>query len=222
MKNKDIRRANLIMLIEEGQAAGKNQREWADSLGLDPAYVSQIKNEVRDMGDEFAAKLEKSLGKRTGWMDELQTPLQPSLRLSDHNVGSAPEVRRLIPLISWVQAGNWCETVDNFSAGDAEEWLPTPSRCGPRTFALRVQGASMEPRYHNGDIIFVDPDAQEVNGSRVVVRLDNEKEATFKQLVIEGSRRYLKALNPAWPDQIIKINGDATICGVVIGKWVSE
>jgi SOS-response transcriptional repressor LexA len=41
-------------------------------------------------------------------------------------------------------------------------------------------------------------------------------------LIIEGDRKYLKALNPAWPEQIIEINGNATICGVMIGKWVPE
>lgn len=43
-------------------------------------------------------------------------------------------------------------------------------------------------------------------------------EATFKKLIVEGNERYLKALNPAWPEPIIRINGNATICGVVVFK----
>ena len=42
--------------------------------------------------------------------------------------------------------------------------------------------------------------------------------ATFKKLVIEGEKSYLRALNPAWPEPIVAINGNATICGVVIFK----
>lgn len=80
----------------------------------------------------------------------------------------------------------------------------------------------MQPKYNEGDIIFVDPDAQSRHGSRVVVRLEQDKEATFKELVIEGERQYLRALNPAWPEPVIRIEGEATICGVVIGKWVQE
>ena len=53
----------------------------------------------------------------------------------------------------------------------------------------------------------------------VVVKLDDEQQATFKQLIIEGDQKFLKPLNPNWPEPIIKINGDATICGVVIGKY---
>lgn len=65
-----------------------------------------------------------------------------------------------VPLISWVQAGEWTETHDLYSPGDAEEWLPCPVRHSPDTYALRVKGDSMESpirgdrSYHPGTIIF--------------------------------------------------------------------
>ena len=68
----------------------------------------------------------------------------------------------------------------------------------------------------------VDPDAAAEHGKNVVVRLDDEQEATFKNLVVEGSRRFLRPLNPDWPEKMIEVNGNATICGVVVGKWVPE
>lgn len=74
------------------------------------------------------------------------------------------------------------------------------------------------PSFVDGDLVFVDPERPAENGSLVVVRLEDAKEATFKKLIIEGEHQYLKALNPDWPDPIIQINGDATICGVVIFK----
>jgi len=126
-----------------------------------------------------------------------------------------------VPLISWVQAGDWREVIDTFAPGDAEEWMLCPRAHGPRTFALRVRGVSMEPKYRNGAIIFVDPGKQADHGSNAMVRLEDEKEATFKQLVIEGDKRFLKPLNPNWPDQLIH-NGTATICGVVIGQFIPE
>ena len=47
-------------------------------------------------------------------------------------------------------------------------------------------------------------------------------ESMFKQLLIEDGRKLLKALNPEWAPRYIPINGNATITGVVIGKWVPE
>ncbi len=132
-----------------------------------------------------------------------------------------------VPVVSWVAAGNWEDVADPYEPGSSDSWLPCPKKHGERTFALRVDGVSMENlggkySYSDGDIIFVDPSIRPENGSRVVVRLEGEKQATFKQLIIEGGKKYLKPLNPSWPDKIIPINGNATICGVVIGKWVEE
>lgn len=132
-----------------------------------------------------------------------------------------------VPRISWVQAGCWADVADPFQPGDAEEWLPCPVKHGPRTYCLTVRGESMHnpggrPSYADGDIIFVDPDRDANPGDRVIVRLDDQKEATFKQLLIEDGRKILKALNPDWKPRYIEINGNATICGVIIGKWVPE
>lgn len=70
----------------------------------------------------------------------------------------------------------------------------------------------------DGDVIFVDPNKDYENGSLVIVKLADSREATFKQIVFEGSRRFLKPLNPSWPDPIIELPDDASICGVVFSK----
>lgn len=52
----------------------------------------------------------------------------------------------------------------------------------------------------------------------MAVSEEHSNEATFKQLIVEGKRKYLKALNPDWPERIIQSHASATICGVVIFK----
>ena len=74
----------------------------------------------------------------------------------------------------------------------------------------------MLPDFKSGDLIYVDPDAQVENGSYVVARLDDENQATFKQLIIDGNKKYLKALNPDWPNKFVEINGNCTIVGKVV------
>ncbi len=140
----------------------------------------------------------------------------------DDTINHAPDFHRKVPLISWVQAGDWCGIIDNFLPGDAEDWLPCIVKVSEHAFALRVRGASMEPEYQDGDIIFVDPDIAHNHKKCVIVRLENSKEATFKQLIIEGNQKYLRPLNPDWPEKIIPLRDDAMICGVVVGKWVQK
>ena len=130
------------------------------------------------------------------------------------NVAPGPTLKAAVPLISWVQAGAWSE-ISEIKAYDAERYL-CPVNCSDLTFALKVQGVSMEPKFFDGDLIFVDPEAECIHGSYVVARLDDNNEATFKQLIIESGQKFLKAANPNWPDQLIPINGNCTLVGKVV------
>lgn len=119
-----------------------------------------------------------------------------------------------LPLISMVQAGVWTD-IHEVAPLDVELY-PCPIKCSKRSFIVRVEGESMLPDFKSGDLIYVDPDAQVENGSYVVARLDDENQATFKQLIIDGNKKYLKALNPDWPNKFVEINGNCTIVGKVV------
>ncbi|PKF60640.1 XRE family transcriptional regulator [Psychromonas sp. psych-6C06] len=120
----------------------------------------------------------------------------------------------LYPLIDWVQAGNFT-AIAEIHPSDAEHY-PCPVKCSDQTFLLKVRGQSMAGTFNEGELIFVDPEVEAINGKYVVARLDDENEATLKQLIIEGGERYLKATNPDWPNKILPINGNCTIVGVVV------
>lgn len=134
------------------------------------------------------------------------------------NVSPAPRSRlppRDIPVISWVQAGEWQAVSDPYQPGYADEWVETSATKSPNAFALVVSGDSMEPEFRDGDIITVDPDRQPVSGSYVVVK--NGHEATFKQFVRDGASVFLKPLNDRYP--IRDMTGiDFRVVGVVVEK----
>ncbi|MCU9528663.1 SOS-response transcriptional repressor LexA [Pseudomonas sp. TE6288] len=171
---------------------------------------------------ENVERIAKVLGVTTEWLWKGESgnpvPVAPHT-----NVEPGPHVRGFVPLISWVQAGAWCEMQEPLEMHEAEAWLPCAVSHSSSTFALRVRGLSMfnphERRsFREGDIIFVDPAKEYENGSLVIAKLADSREATFKQLVIEGDRQFLKPLNPSWPDPIIELPPDAAICGVVVSK----
>lgn len=216
---KVIRRKNLKFCVEQSGSPKAFLDKYAHFYegNLSDAYLSQITGKGSDIGDRTAKKINKMLGKPENWLD---TPHYLEAGI-DTNVEAAPDIKGKIPLISWVQAGAFAEAIDTFQPGDAEEWLPTITKMSGSSFALRVKGISMEPKFQDGDIIYVDPEVAADSGKYVIVRLDDEQEVTFKQLVIEDGRKYLRPLNPAWEPQLIKINGNATICGVVVSKMVT-
>lgn len=211
MEIRDIRVAHLRRLVD---AAGTIVAFAKRHEGVDPTYVSQLLNRHRSFGERAARNMERRLGLPSGYLDRNE---------ADNNVEPGPEMRGLVPIISWVQAGQWCDSVDLFQPGDSDEWLACPAKHGPHTFALRVRGVSMEPKYFDGAIIFVDPDRTADHLSNVVVRLDHDNEVTFKQLVIEDGVRFLRPLNPDWPGpKLIKVESDSVICGVVIGQFIED
>ena len=218
LKLNQIRLHNLEVLIAEAGSAAKLAR----AAGTNSSYLSQVRNQLptkkgtpRSIGDGLAEKLEKAMNKDQGWMD---TPHGDGARQEEHNAHGGPDLRSLHPLISWVQAGNWYEISESFVPAYGAELLPCPVSCSPESFVLRVRGSSMEPKFHEGDLIFVDPNVSPDHGKYVVVRLDESNEATFKQLIIEEGKQYLKALNPDWPNRIIEVDEEATICGVIVFK----
>jgi len=200
---------NLGRLINEAGSA----EALARRSGSSSPYLSQIRagtpypsGRRRRVGDQLAEKLERAMRKPEGWMDEAHDDADAGAPGALWTAGGG------CPLISWVQAGAWTGAP---VFPDAEAWLHCPARCGPDTFVLRVRGESMAPRFEDGDLIYVDPGVDARSGSFVVVR-DGAGEATFKQLVEEDGRRYLRAANPDWPHPIVEARPDAAVCGVVV------
>jgi SOS-response transcriptional repressor LexA len=143
----------------------------------------------------------------------------PEIKEQPKTVQKGPPMAARLPLISWVQAGSWCEAIDNFQPGDADTWLECPVRTGPRAYCLEVVGHSMYvpdgSGYAEGEIIFVDPDLEPTHGSDVIVRSASGS-VTFKRLQSTQDGMYLLALNPAWPERIIHATEDTIFCGVVV------
>ena len=209
------RRVNLEKLIHEAGSAATLARV----AGTSPSYLSQVRRGLpttsgkpRGVGNSLAEKLELAMNKPSGWMDEGHKP-----PMAEVAVLNGLGIRDTYPVISWVQARNWREIIhSDQTVGYAR--LPCPVECSISTFVLRVRGISMLPKFEDGDLIFVDPGVPVENGHYVVARMNDSDEATFKQLVMEDGRQFLKALNPDWPQRIIEITDPTTICGVAVFK----
>lgn len=153
--------------------------------------------------------------------DEVNGSLGGAAQEATSNYGLPPR-RFEVPILSWVQAGAFCNSESQVLPQDCETIL-CPNRSASRsTFALRVVGDSMTApygkSYPEGTIIYVDPEKEALPHNRVVAR--TELGFTFKELAMnEFGERYLKALNPHHQP----IFGEGIeICGVVIGSYSPE
>lgn len=203
------------------------------SVGVDksPQAVSKWLNGDAIAEADSMVALCSWLNVRREW---LEYGVQPKEQTGESNVhrfitGHESNVREVtqrfgkVPLISWVQAGAWCEA--NFELHDGETWLSCPVAISDSGYALKVLGDSMTNpgpgrSYPTGCIIFVDPEAETKTGDRVIARVPRTNEATFKVLVEDAGRQFLKPINPQYP--IIDITEETHICGKVVGSFIPE
>ena len=213
--------------IELKTAGVKLTQEYAsEELGFQTqGAVSQYLNAKIPLNISVILKFAKLL-------DCEASDIRPQLKklIATKVIGNTQEINpnnsdnKGVPLISFVSAGLFCEAIDNFDIGHADEWYPCPIKCGHNTFALRVEGDSMismiagAKTYPPGCIIYVDPGVQVKNGSRVVARIDNH--VTFKIYREDTGERWLMPINTQY--EKIQIIAGVTICGVVIAKYEPE
>ncbi|MBF0140587.1 MAG: helix-turn-helix domain-containing protein [Magnetococcales bacterium] len=144
------------------------------------------------------------------------TPEEVAKAVKDGEFHRVPLFARL-PLISWEEAGRLCmEPIESFHP-TAEAWLPIAPKGSDKTFALRVPDDSMTPEFREGEFIIVDPVLPGKHNQFVVACAEGDTAATFKQLMISGSKTYLKPLNTRYP--LMDVPGGVRVCGVVVGKY---
>ena len=203
-------------LVRARKEAKLSQSAVADRVGMSQPTYSELERGLSRTSGKLV-EIARVLGVDPTWLATGKgSPKAPSAE-----VEPGPSIKGRLPLISWVQAGEWCEAVDNFEPGDAEEWLPCPYDHSDSAFCLTVVGQSMAPDYREGEIIAVDPTVEPRHGSDVVCRTPDNK-VTFKRLQITPEGTYLLALNPDWPDRMIQAPEDTHICGVVIASWMDR
>lgn len=200
------------------QLSGKKKGEIAALCGVANSAVTQwITGESKSLRPENLYALAKATGFRAEWLaigeGAEQEASEPNVAMTEQ-----PSQSFRYPVISWVSAGSWAEAVEPYPVGisDRYEFSEYDSK-GP-AFWLKVKGDSMTspvgPSVTEGTLILVDTEAEATPGKLVIAKLPESNEATFKKLVNDGGRLYLKPLNPSYPIEVF--DERCRIVGVVV------
>lgn len=208
---REIRRDNVRYLRDQ---SGGNSL-FAKKINREATQTSRIlgNNPTKNIGEDLARHIERCFDLPEGWLDQAgqNTEENDSFEL-------APESKRFryVPIIPWEKVSEWNEKRPTRMGTDKLRKLPCPIPCGPLTYVLLVVSESMSDDYKPGELIFVDPSVPPTSGNDVVALLTDTDETTFKRLIEEGNKRYLKALNVDWPGKYIPIEDKYKIIGTVI------
>lgn len=226
----EIRKANLLNLI--ASKTMNSQKDFANTVGTAPAYLSQIINgtlgkngKPATVGNALARKIEKVFELDHGYMDSIHHPNSDIENKLEKNINLSEKIYvkgHPVPIISWIQARNLRYTEIIIKDCEITEWLPPNNDSGKNGYGLKIIGNSMSPFFLPDDRIYVNPDIQTFDlktGDLVIVACVGDSEATFRKLIIEGSSKYVQPLNPDWPEQITKLTDDCQLIGKVVGLY---
>ncbi|WP_434771311.1 LexA family protein [Pseudomonas entomophila] len=203
------------------QHAQLTQKALAQQVGVEQPVISQLET-GKNLQSAHLPKIAHVCGVSAIWLSEALGPMLPERATSapQPNVAQTeqPPLTFRYPVISWVAAGAWAEAVEPFPPGFSDRYELSEYDAKGTAFWLEVKGDSMTApvgqSIAEGTLILVDTEADVQPGKLVIAKLADSNEATFKKLVEDGGRRYLKPLNPAYPTEMCA--GDCRIIGVVV------
>lgn len=129
---------------------------------------------------------------------------------------------RYVPVLNYVQAGEFCEYHDDAISDEFEPIYGDDY--SDNVYWIRLQGESMMPDFKSGELVLIDPDMQPNPADYVVALQKGQKKVTFKKWRPRGfdettSIEYSQ-LVPSNPDFPIIDSRFVpfTICGVAIER----
>lgn len=209
------------------------QADIKRATGAGKATISSWVNGDTKPSGIYATKLALYLRCNTDWLLSGFGRMNSTFEVNDSQKDVPNETEKvslehgmngMVPVISWVAAGSFADVMP-VTIDDVVDWIPRPQHLSKQAFGLVIQGRSMCPEFKPNEIIYVEPDIAPwhlKDGDLIVIHCDDDKQATFKQLVIGDSQddMYLKPLNPDWPDQKMIPMGECSLVGIVDSKFV--
>lgn len=195
---------------ERRLALNMTQEELAHKLGMQKSAIAKyesgrVENIKRSVLAKMAELLECSPAYLMGWDDEQPLPQFSNI---------FPISKKRIPLLGEIACG---EPI--FCNEDRESYIAagTDMRAD---FCLKARGDSMTgARIMDGDVVFIQKDAELVNGQIYAVEIDDE--ATLKRVYYDEAAQELRLLaeNPKYPTMVY--SGERLAHVHVLGKAIA-
>ncbi len=179
-------------------------------MGVEDGTYRHHENGTRNFAMPAARKYAKQFEVDVTWLLTGQGQPKPSVNLTPDN-----RPLQMVPLISWVQAGQLAHSEIDFDQADERVPFASPRKM---LFALKVRGTSMNRVAPDGSRIVVDYDDRDPSDGKCYVFLCRG-DTTFKRYRDTNGPVRLEP-DSSDPHDTIFPDGDFTVVGHVIGVQV--
>ena len=214
MNVKETRRKNLRKLA---RLVG-GITELSERLDRSQSQISHLigNNPIKNIGDRLASHIEEVFGKPRGWLDYEHEAEEEegSYHLTKNN-----QSYYQIPLLSMQEARERFIQLSKVIPKNYFHHVSAHIHLSSDAFAIRAENDCMEasqgPSFPENSIVVLDTNCVPRSGAFIFARVKQGPGPTllFRQLIVDGNQRYLKALNKHYP--LTAMQADDTICGVV-------
>jgi repressor LexA len=196
--------------------------KFSDGELLRLAHLARTPADVRQEHELLQAEVQKLQGLLRDLFDNKPGAVKRSgvdLGVMLERIKDQGNIRQLsagvaVPVINKVAAGYPSHFTDlDYPPSVAEEYIRCPDMHDSQAFAARVVGDSMEPIYHEGDIMIFSPNCEPLNGNDCFVRFDGDMGTTFKRYYQDDQENIrLQPLNNKYPAQTYPVS-------LITGLW---
>lgn len=120
------------------------------------------------------------------------------------------------PIVNMEQAYHWQAYSDEDKVAALKNTVYTDARVSGNGFVTYVEDSSMAPAFPRGTMLVVDADKQASDRSFVLARINGQKDAIFRQLLVNTNQYYLRPCSPELADFPMAEIRPEDVIGVVV------
>lgn len=183
--------------------------EIAKLAGLSPPAVGYWLKDVNGMQAEAARRLAAYFDVDAVWLEkgeDAPTSVKSASMLGESTVEDAPPITgslKRLPVVGRAQAGpDGTLSIDDFNQVDG--FMLWWSTC-PQSYALRIRGESMSPRYLPGEFVGVDPCAEVFPSDEVIAQLKDGRKMIKRLLWMREDQACFESVNKNFQNIILDL-----------------
>lgn len=134
--------------------------------------------------------------------------------LLDNSQDIISTTNSLIPIIELEEALEWENIISKITPSNHSDFIVIDHSTCQGKFAIRVKGESMWPQFQINTVLIISTDKITKNRDFVIAFIKESNEVVFRQMMIDGNYKFLKAINSLFPT--ITFETEDKLIGTVI------
>lgn len=127
--------------------------------------------------------------------------------------------KNIIPLLSWEELPNLINlksSLHQIQDLPNQETITTSRKVSAESFAIKMNGNSMMPLFPEATLLIFDKEKPFYDSCYILTKLHSHDLFVFKQLLIDEPHKYIKSINPAFKDKLIKLEPKDKIIATLV------